>query len=333
MTDGIIRIAILLAIFASIFVVVQLLLNLLWSRSAHTRAVNERLSLIKRGLEREQVVAMLRKNQPKSVDGLSPLFQKPLAALQRTVAGSGISFTATQVQMAMGLATLIVLALLFVLLATTDVSASLGVFLLCIVVATCIGVLLPVMILSMMSSRRRHRVEQQFPVALDVFVRALKAGHPIASALLILTEEMEDPIGSEFGLVSDEVAYGSELTDALSDMAERWDLDDIRMFVVSLTVQSETGGNLAEILENLSSVIRARASLFLKVRALSSEGRMTGWLLTALPIFAFVGMFMVNPEFYFSVAEDPAFLIGFITLMVMYVFGFLMIRRLIDIKV
>ena len=116
-------------------------------------------------------------------------------------------------------------------------------------------------------------------------------------------------------------------------MAERWDLDDIRMFVVSLTVQNETGGNLAEILQNLSVVIRARASLYLKVRALSSEGRMTGYLLTALPIFAFVGMFLVNPEFYLSVAQESAFITGFILLMVMYLLGFLMIRKLVDLKV
>mgnify|MGYP000179840540 FL=1 len=199
--------------------------------------------------------------------------------------------------------------------------------------AACVGFLLPLLVLSAIAARRRKRVEQQFPIALDVFVRALKAGHPIASALSILTVEMEDPIGSEFGLVSDEVAYGAELTEALSEMAERWDSDDIRMFVVSLSVQSETGGNLAEILENLSTVIRARASLFLKVRALSSEGRMTGWLLTALPILAFVGMFSVNPEFYLSVAQEREFIIGFILLMVLYVVGAITIRRMIDIKV
>ena len=96
--------------------------------------------------------------------------------------------------------------------------------------------------------------------------------------------EMPDPIGSQFGLVVDEVSYGAELRDALQNMAERWDLDDMRMFVVSLSVQSETGGNLAEILENLSRVIRERHSILMKVRALSSEGRMTAVMLTVLPI-------------------------------------------------
>ncbi|WJY19658.1 type II secretion system F family protein [Alteriqipengyuania flavescens] len=116
-------------------------------------------------------------------------------------------------------------------------------------------------------------------------------------------------------------------------MADRWNLDDIRMFVLSLSVQSETGGNLAEILQNLADVIRERASLYMKVRALSSEGRMTGWMLTALPIVAFVGMFSVNPEFYLATADEPMFLFGFIRLGILYTIGFIWLRKLIDLKV
>ncbi len=333
MIDTFVKVGLLLAIFASIFIVSQLALNFFWRQNAHKRAVNKRMSLIKTGLDREQVVAMLRKNQPQEMEGVPKIFRGPILSLQRTIAGSGVPFSITQVQLGMATGALGVFALLLLLIATSDIAASAGVLLMALVVSCCVGIFLPLMILSMMATRRRRRVEQQFPIALDVFVRALKAGHPIASALHILTQEMEDPIGSEFGLVSDEISYGAELTDALTEMAERWDLDDIRMFVVSLTVQNETGGNLAEILENLSTVIRARASLFLKVRALSSEGRMTGWLLTALPIVAFVGMFSVNPEFYLSVAGESSFLVGFVGLMIMYVLGFIMIRKMIDIKV
>jgi tight adherence protein B len=192
---------------------------------------------------------------------------------------------------------------------------------------------LPVLVVNALAQRRRKRMEEQFPISLDVFIRALRAGHPVASAIDLLTREMPDPIGSEYGLVADEVSYGAELADSLSSMAERWGLEDIRMFVVSLSVQNETGGNLAEILENLASVIRARASLFLKVRALSSEGRMTGWILTILPVGAFVVLFAVNPAFYLDVADDPAFIIGFVGLIVMYAIGFATIRMMINIKV
>ena len=105
------------------------------------------------------------------------------------------------------------------------------------------------------------------------------------------------------------------------------------MFVVSLSIQNETGGNLAEILENLSRVIRERHAMLMKVRALSSEGRMTATMLTILPIFAFSMLFMFNPRFFLDVADDPWFIPGFGALIVLYIIGFLIIRKMIDLKV
>ena len=116
-------------------------------------------------------------------------------------------------------------------------------------------------------------------------------------------------------------------------MAERWDLDDMRMFVVSLSIQNETGGNLAEILENLSRVIRERHAMMMKVRALSSEGRMTGLMLTILPIFAFAVLFIFNPRFFLDVANDPWFIPGFTLLIILYLIGFFTIRKMVDLKV
>ena len=170
-------------------------------------------------------------------------------------------------------------------------------------------------------------------LALYAVARGLRAGHPIAAALELLTVEMPDPIGSQFGLAVDEVTYGAELRDALQNMAERWDLDDMRMFVVSLSIQNETGGNLAEILENLSRVIRERHAMMMKVRALSSEGRMTAVMLTVLPIFSFVLLFLLNPRFFLDVANDPWFVPGFTMLIVLYTIGFIVIRRMVDLKV
>jgi tight adherence protein B len=210
---------------------------------------------------------------------------------------------------------------------------SMGRLLMVAVFAVVIGAVIPIMLLQFKATATRKKMEEQFPVALDVFVRGLRAGHPIAAALDLLTIEMPDPIGSEFGLAVDEVTYGAELRDALQAMADRWDLDDMRMFVVSLSVQSETGGNLAEILENLSHVIRERHSMMLKVRALSSEGRMTAIMLTILPVGTFSALFILSPAFYLDVADDPAFVPGFVTLIVMYCIGFYIIRRMIDLKV
>jgi tight adherence protein B len=199
--------------------------------------------------------------------------------------------------------------------------------------AVALGAVLPLLVLNFKATRTRKKMEEQFPVALDVFVRGLRAGHPIAAALDLLTVEMPDPIGSQFGIAVDEVTYGAELRDALQSMAERWDMEDMRMFVVSLSVQSETGGNLAEILENLSKVVRDRHSMMLKVRALSSEGRMTATMLTILPVFAFVMLFLFSPAFFLDVANDPWFIPGFGLLIVLYLTGFFIMRRMVDLKV
>jgi tight adherence protein B len=199
--------------------------------------------------------------------------------------------------------------------------------------ATLLGAALPMMFFNYRATRMKKKMEEQFPVALDVFVRGLRAGHPIAAALDLLTVEMPDPIGSQFGLVVDEVTYGAELRDALQAMAERWGLDDMRMFVVSLSVQNETGGNLAEILENLSRVIRERAAMMMKVRALSSEGRMTALMLTVLPLFTFTMLFILNPRFFLDVADDPWFVPGFTALIILYLIGFFSIRKMVDLKV
>lgn len=333
MGDALLRIGILIAIFASVFVVSQIVLNTLYSRRAHLQAVNKRLRMIGQGSRRDQVIEQLRKNTPREYPNLPPFIGRRLENIQRTVMAASLPVTSSQALLGMAGAFVILTSVILVLIAQAGFALNVGTFLLVFALAFCIAFAIPMFVLSFVGQRRRKKMEQQFPVSLDIFVRALRAGHPIASAIDLLTREMEDPIGSEFGLVSDEVAYGAELTEALSNMAERWDLDDIRMFVVSLSVQNETGGNLAEILQNLSDVIRARASLYMKVRALSSEGRMTGWMLTALPVLAFVGLFMVNPGFYLSVAQESMFIIGAVMLITMYTIGFIMIRRMIDIKV
>lgn len=333
MAEALLRIGVLVAIFASVFAVSQLALNILWRRRSHTQAVNKRLRLIEQGNTREEVMSELRKNMPRDHPDLPPFLARRLQNLQRTIMASSLPVTPGQALLLMAGAFAILTSVMLIAVASAGFPISSGTVILTLVLAFCLTFAIPMLALNLIAQRRRKRIEQQFPVALDIFVRALRAGHPIAAAIDLLTREMEDPIGSEFGLVGDEVAYGAELTDALSSMAERWDLDDIRMFVVSLSVQNETGGNLAEILQNLSEVIRARASLYMKVRAMSSEGRMTGWMLTILPIVAFVGLFSVNPGFYLSVAQDSMFIMGALVLATMYTMGFLMIRKMIDIKV
>jgi tight adherence protein B len=246
---------------------------------------------------------------------------------------AGITMPTPQLFTILAIAPAALLALIIIIMLAVGSPIGPGRLLLVATFALVIGLAIPVLLLQAKAQRRRKKMQEQFPVALDVFVRGLRAGHPVAAALDLLTVEMPDPIGSQFGIVVDEVTYGAELRDALSAMAERWDLDDMRMFVVSLSVQAETGGNLAEILENLSKVIRDRQSMLMKVRALSSEGRMTAVMLTVLPVLAFSVLFLINPGFYLEVADDPVFMPGFAGLIILYLTGYMTIRRMVNLKV
>lgn len=333
MTPLIIRLVVLVAIFASIFLLSQVFLGGYLNRRAERGAINRRLELLRTGLSAETVASILRKNVPGRLSENAGPIERFYFNFQRKVGMAAISTDPRVILLLCGAAFVGLAALILFLAWSAKFAMTLGVVQLVVLIAFAATIAMPLLIISRLAEKRRKRMEEQFPVALDVFTRALRAGHPVASAIDLLTQEMEDPLGSEFGMVSDEVAYGANLTDALLGLAERWDLDDIRMFVVSLSLQSETGGNLAEILGNLSGVIRERAGLYMKVRALSSEGRMTGWMLTVLPVLTLLSMFAVNPGFYIEVAGDPIFVPGFTALIVLYGIGVYTIRRMIDLKV
>ena len=333
MTAEIIRIVLLLAVFAAVFLVVQVSATTIAKNRNYRGAVNKRLKMISSGQDREEVIGQLIKNRPTGFINLPPMLAAPAEKMQRMVFTANLPFTVTQLVtfMAAGLVGLFLVMMLGA--ASFGYNLGAGTVIIVAMFSIAVAVLLPLFIMSRIARSRRRKMEYQFPIALDIFVRALRSGHPIASAIDLLTNEMEDPIGTEFGLVSDEVAYGADLITALEQLADRWSLDDMKMFVVSLSVQSQTGGNLAEILDNISKVIRDRHQMFLKVKALSSEGRMTGWMLTVLPVITFVSLFLLTPQYYLDNADDPIFVYGSITLVIMYIVGVMIIRKLVDLKV
>jgi tight adherence protein B len=144
--------------------------------------------------------------------------------------------------------------------------------------------------------KRNEAFLNLFPDALDMIVRSVRSGYPLSAALRIVAENMQPPVSTEFKRVADETAYGSPLMDALTRLSYRIDEPDIRFFVVVLAVQQEVGGNLAEVLSNLSGIIRKRKHLRLKVKALTSEGRATAWVLGLLPAFEFGAIYLVAPD-------------------------------------
>ena len=333
MSDAWLKILVLILVFAAVVFAVERIVAAAVGRRMEGRAINQRLELIGRGASRGEAMAMLRRRSSSIPEGLPPFLAGPAASLEKTLMAAGVTMETGKLMLALLLAPVIIFLAILLFMAATGMVIGTGRVLMIATVAFLIGAGIPMLYFQAKAGRMRKKMQDQFPVALDVFVRGLRAGHPIASALDLLTVEMPDPIGSQFGIVVDEVTYGADLRDALTAMADRWDLDDMRMFVVSLSVQNETGGNLAEILENLSKVIRERASMMLKVRALSSEGRMTATMLTALPVVAFVTLFLASPEFYLDVADDPAFVPGYAFLIILYAVGFYTIRRMIDLKV
>lgn len=333
MSEVWLRALVLILIFAAVVFAVERILSTIVGRRLQTQAINQRLDLIARGMPRGQAMQLLRRRASSLPEGLPELIAGPAIRFEKMLMAAGVAIPTGRLMVMLLIAPALIFLAIILWMASSGSALGAGRILLLATFSLLLGAGLPLLFFQFRAARLRKKIQDQFPVALDVFVRGLRAGHPIAAALDLLTVEMPDPIGSQFGIVVDEVTYGADLRDALTAMADRWDLEDMRMFVVSLSVQNETGGNLAEILENLSQVIRERASMMRKVRALSSEGRMTAAMLTALPILAFTLLFIGNPRFYLDVADDPAFLPGYVGLLVLYAIGFFTIRRMVDLKV
>ncbi|MFZ4688895.1 MAG: type II secretion system F family protein [Polymorphobacter sp.] len=292
--------------------------------------VSRRMQLLNAGATNAEMLAGLRRETSKASESFLPA---AIDYLEVRMTQAGMRMTAGRMLSIMMGATLIIGVLFPVIGGITGQIDSFAAVLLIVVFAAGIGIMVPLMVINVLAARRMKLFEAQFPVALDILTRGLRAGYPVTSALELLVSEVPDPISSEFGLVVAEMNYGYNLRDALANLAKRVRTQDIQMFVVSVAIQSETGGSLAEILEGLSKIIRERASMVMKVRALASEGKMTGALLTILPVGTFVSMFASQPSFYLDVADDPWFMPGCIGVAVMYTIGILLMRKMIAIKI
>jgi tight adherence protein B len=192
---------------------------------------------------------------------------------------------------------------------------------------------LPLAYVQRRRSRRLARLEQQLPDALDLLGRALRAGHAFGAGLQMIGEEMAEPIASEFRFVHDEVNFGVSLEQALANLSVRAPITDLRYFIVAVLIQRESGGNLTEVLANLSRLIRQRLKLFWHVRVLSAEGRMSAWLLSLMP-FAIGGLMNVfNPEFMAPMWNDPLGVTIVRSMLISMACGVLMLRKIIRIRI
>ncbi|RIJ21603.1 pilus assembly protein TadB [Henriciella barbarensis] len=192
---------------------------------------------------------------------------------------------------------------------------------------------LPVFFLKMKAAARDRQLGEQLPDALEIIVRSLEAGHPVPTAVSLVGREMPDPIGSEFGMAADEIAYGSSLEEAVKKLAERTQQPDVELFAATVRLQARTGGNLASLLKVNASTVRARQKMRLKVKAASSEGRASALILTSAPFIVMGAMHMLTPHFYGSVIDEKLVQYGLGGCLVWMAIGNLVMRKMISFKV
>jgi tight adherence protein B len=265
---------------------------LFFSGASYRQNVNRRLKLLRNEPDRENILVQLRKERGLTGAGN---YRVGIEAINRLVLQSGLTFGIVKLLLfvAFGCVVSFGLALLF----RKDLFEALLVALFC-------ATAFPYLVLRFLRARRQKRFGAQFPDALDMIVRSLRAGHPVPIAIGMVAREMRDPIGSEFGIVVDEITYGADLESALRSLYFRIGQDDLPLFVTAVAIQGSTGGNLGEILENLSGVIRQRFKMRRKIRALAAEGRASAIILLSLPIAMFLIVQIVAPDFYASVWDE-----------------------------
>lgn len=212
---------------------------------------------------------------------------------------------------------LVISIMSLVCLAALQVFADFIPFSLCLLISAIIGFVFPIMRLKNKITAREQNFEEVFPDALELIVRNLRIGRPLSAAMKAVAEEVKDPVGQEFAMTSQDIAYGKNLSVAVDDMLKRVSTPSLRFFVVAVQIQNESGGNLAEILEGLSSIIRGRFRLSRKVKALTAEGRFSAWFLSGFPIVMAIVMNSINPGYYMKVADFPhfTFLVAIVAIM------------------
>ena len=196
-----------------------------------------------------------------------------------------------------------------------------------------IGFALPFLFLRVKRTKRMNKFEEEFPEALDLMSRALKAGHAFATGLKMVADEMAEPVGPEFRKTFDEQNFGLPLKDALASLTERMPLIDVRFFSTAVLIQRETGGNLSEILENLAAVVRERFKILRQVRVYTAHGRMTGYVLLALPAFLAVALSFINPEHMQLLFQEHIGHILLASAIVMQIVGYIWIKQVVKIEV
>jgi tight adherence protein B len=272
-----------------------------------------------------QQIDILRQESYSTIPWLNRLFGTltPAARLRRLITEAGLNWTVGG----------LVLGSLGAFAAAYWISALFGLNRIIVLLIGIAALLAPYSFLSLKRKRQFHKFSLLLPDAMDLISRALRAGHSLSAALDLVGQEIADPVGKEFRRVSEEQNLGLPLRDALLNFAERVPTPDVRFLMAAMLIQRETGGNLVEVLDKTTALLRDRILLQGEIRIYTAQGRLTGWILCLLPVFMFIALTMVNPNYTAPLLNEPAGQHLLIAGSILMFLGILTIRKIVQIKV
>jgi tight adherence protein B len=302
-------------IFGAVLLLSDAILRRVFGARSATREVNERLERLKTGADQLSAYQSLLNDRGVGRRGL--LSMEWVSRLYRQ---SGLMLS---------LPRRLSYALVIMLGAWLVASWLTSEVVLRLVLALVIGPGVMLVLVMQARARRIAKFVLQLPDALDIIVRSMNSGHPLTTAIALVGREMPDPIGSEFGILSDQLTFGSELDDAMLRMVDRVGADELNLVAVTVSVQRTTGGNLSEILENLSGMIRDRSMLRNKIRAISAEGRVTAMIMAAFPFLLYLMISTLVPTYFDPVWDSGYGTVVVVSILVMMGFGLLILYKLV----
>jgi len=319
----VIALLVLVVVAGSVF----FLASILDQRSAQARLIKERLANERKAPERapEDELALLRDEQLSDIPALDNLLRRSsrIAGMQKMLEQSGVSLRAGNFLGFSALAGIAATLIAYTLSKRMEVAWF----------ALLVGFVMPYAYVSFKRSKRFEKFEELFPEAIDTLARAVRAGHAFTTALEMITNEVAEPISGEFRQLYEEQKFGMPVRDALMNLTERVPLVDVKFFVTAVMLQRETGGNLAEILDNLSYVIRERFKIQRQVRVYTAQGRLTMALLMGMPPIIVVVMMVLNPAFIHPLFADPIGHTLLVAGIALQTVGYFVIRKIIRIQV
>lgn len=310
-------------IFVAVVVIVEGIYLTVFGKSISlNNRLSRRLTLLEKNANREQVLEQLRKEMNQHLNSKNiPLYSVFAKKAQR----ANIAFSPKALIGIMGLVSVLAFFMLTIMTGAE--------FAIRLILGVTMGVGGVYFWVNGKAKKRMSLLEEQLPDSIDLMVRSLRVGHPFSTAIGIVAKEIPDPLGSEFGVIADEAAYGRDVTESLKAFAERMDSQDLRFLAVAVSIQQQSGGNLAEILDGLSKVIRARFKLFRRVKAITAEAKWSGMFLSGFPIAALIMINVIKPDYYDGVKETPAFVPAALFVIVFLVINIIYMKVMTNIKV